>query len=60
MVVNQREQNCRKTTAGSIATTVEWSLVKVEWEKECCTKAKSEYEMSTVKKSDFERMGVAN
>ena len=31
-VLDQWEQSCWKTTAGLIATTAEWSLIKVEWE----------------------------
>ena len=55
--LDQWEQNFRNLTAGLIAMTVEWSLIKVEQDWEYCIKEKSEYEMSTVKMNDFERIG---
>ena len=53
-------QKVKTHTEESIAITAERRLIKVEMEWKYCTKEKSEYEMSTVKKNDFERMEEEN
>ena len=53
-------QKVKTHTEESIAITAERRLIKVEMEWKYCTKEKSEYEMSTVNKNDFEKMEEEN
>ena len=57
---NETEKKRHTHTEGSIAMTAERGLIKVEMKWKYCTKEKSEYEMSTVNKNDFEKMEEEN
>ena len=54
--MNQRKQNCRKTTTGSITMTAEQRLIKVVREWEYYMKERRKYGMCTVRKNDLEKI----